>query len=50
MVTSDLVSQLTKPTFRADSDLELKLKNIIIQQLDMLLVMFLDLLSNALLR
>ncbi|CAJ2656729.1 unnamed protein product [Trifolium pratense] len=44
------ILQLTKATFRADSDLELKLKNIIIQQLDMLLVMFLDLLSNALLR
>jgi hypothetical protein len=34
MATSDLLNELTKPTFRADPDLELKLKNIIIQQLD----------------
>lgn len=34
MATSDLLNELTKPTFRADADLELKLKNIIIQQLD----------------
>lgn len=34
MATSDLLNELNKATFRADSDLELKLKNIIIQQLD----------------
>lgn len=34
MATSDLLNELSKPTFRADADLEVKLKNIIIQQLD----------------
>ncbi|XP_045807615.1 4-hydroxy-3-methylbut-2-enyl diphosphate reductase, chloroplastic-like isoform X1 [Trifolium pratense] len=34
MATSDLLNELTKPTFRADPDLELKLNNIIIHQLD----------------
>ncbi|KAK7263770.1 hypothetical protein RJT34_31367 [Clitoria ternatea] len=34
MATSDLLNELSKPTFKADADLELKLTNIIIQQLD----------------
>ncbi|KAJ1427075.1 TATA-binding protein interacting [Sesbania bispinosa] len=34
MATSDLLNELSKATFKADADLELKLKNIIIQQLD----------------
>lgn len=34
MATSDLLNELSKATFKADPDLELKLKNIIIQQLD----------------
>lgn len=34
MATSDLLNELSKATFRADADLEVKLKNIIIQQLD----------------
>ncbi|KAL2339325.1 hypothetical protein Fmac_013771 [Flemingia macrophylla] len=34
MATSDLLNELSKPTFKADTDLEVKLTNIIIQQLD----------------
>lgn len=34
MATSDLLNELNKETFKADSDLEIKLSNIIIQQLD----------------
>ncbi|CAJ1940461.1 unnamed protein product [Sphenostylis stenocarpa] len=34
MATSDLLNELSKPTFKADADLEVKLTNIIIQQLD----------------
>ncbi|CAJ2642386.1 unnamed protein product [Trifolium pratense] len=34
MATSDLLNELTKPTFMTDPDLELKLKIINIQQLD----------------
>nr|KYP52098.1 Cullin-associated NEDD8-dissociated protein 1 [Cajanus cajan] len=34
MATSDLLNELSKATFKADSDLEVKLTNIIIQQLD----------------
>jgi len=31
MAIYDLLNELTKPTFRVDADLKLKLKNIIIQ-------------------
>ncbi|KAI4298901.1 hypothetical protein L6164_032414 [Bauhinia variegata] len=34
MATSDLLNELNKETFKADADLEIKLTNIIIQQLD----------------
>ncbi|KAK7816085.1 cullin-associated nedd8-dissociated protein 1 [Quercus suber] len=34
MATSDLLNELNKPSFKADADLEIKLSNIIIQQLD----------------
>lgn len=34
MATSDLLNELNKETFKADTDLEIKLSNIIIQQLD----------------
>ncbi|XP_061357251.1 cullin-associated NEDD8-dissociated protein 1 [Gastrolobium bilobum] len=34
MATSDLLNELSKETFKADADLEIKLTNIIIQQLD----------------
>ncbi|KAH0978631.1 hypothetical protein GBA52_005808 [Prunus armeniaca] len=34
MATSDLLSELNKENFKADGDLEIKLSNIIIQQLD----------------
>ncbi|KAG4401480.1 hypothetical protein GLYMA_07G272400v4 [Glycine max] len=34
MATSDLLNELSKATFKADADLEVKLTNIIIQQLD----------------
>ncbi|CAJ2642385.1 unnamed protein product [Trifolium pratense] len=34
MATSDLLNELTKPTFMTDPDLEFKLKIINIQQLD----------------
>ena len=34
MATSDLLSELNKDGFKADADLEVKLSNIIIQQLD----------------
>lgn len=34
MATSDLLNELNKDTFKADSDLEIKLSYIIIQQLD----------------
>lgn len=34
MATSDLLNELNKDSFKADSDLEIKLSNIIIQQLD----------------
>lgn len=34
MATSDLLNELNKDNFKADSDLEIKLSNIIIQQLD----------------
>ncbi|KAG4929120.1 hypothetical protein JHK84_046091 [Glycine max] len=34
MATSDLLNELSKTTFKADADLEVKLANIIIQQLD----------------
>ena len=34
MATSDLLNELNKEGFKADSDLEIKLSNIILQQLD----------------
>lgn len=34
MATSDLLNELNKDSFKPDSDLEIKLSNIIIQQLD----------------
>lgn len=34
MATSDLLNELNKDSFKADTDLEIKLSNIIIQQLD----------------
>lgn len=34
MATSDLLNELNKESFKADADLEIKLSNIIIQQLD----------------
>ena len=34
MATSDLLNELNKDNFKADADLETKLSNIIIQQLD----------------
>lgn len=34
MATSDLLNELNKDSFKADADLEIKLSNIIIQQLD----------------
>lgn len=34
MATSDLLNELNKDTFKADAELEIKLANIIIQQLD----------------
>lgn len=34
MATSDLLNELNKENFKADADLEIKLSNIIIQQLD----------------
>lgn len=34
MATSDLLNELNKEAFKADADLEIKLTNIIIQQLD----------------
>lgn len=34
MATSDLLNELNKDTFKADTELEMKLTNIIIQQLD----------------
>ena len=34
MATSDLLNELNKETFKADTELETKLSNIIIQQLD----------------
>lgn len=34
MATSDLLNELNRENFKADADLEVKLSNIIIQQLD----------------
>ncbi|KAF2294079.1 hypothetical protein GH714_007350 [Hevea brasiliensis] len=34
MATSDLLNELNKETFKADADLEIKLSNIVLQQLD----------------
>ncbi|XP_058007206.1 cullin-associated NEDD8-dissociated protein 1 [Hevea brasiliensis] len=34
MATSDLLNELNKETFKADTDLEIKLSNIVLQQLD----------------
>lgn len=34
MATSDLLNELNKEGFRADADLEIKLSNIVLQQLD----------------
>lgn len=34
MATSDLLNELNKEGFRADTDLEIKLSNIVLQQLD----------------
>lgn len=34
MATSDLLNELNKDTFKADADLEVKLSNIVVQQLD----------------
>ena len=34
MATSDLLNELNKDTFKADADLEVKLANIVVQQLD----------------
>lgn len=34
MATSDLLNELTKPEFKVDHDLEIKLANTILQQLD----------------
>ncbi|KAK2661463.1 hypothetical protein Ddye_000037 [Dipteronia dyeriana] len=34
MATSDLLTELNKETFKADADLEVKLSNIVVQQLD----------------
>jgi cullin-associated NEDD8-dissociated protein 1 len=34
MATSDLLNELNKEGFKADTDLEIKLSNIVLQQLD----------------
>lgn len=34
MATSDLLNELNKESFKADADLEVKLSNIVVQQLD----------------
>lgn len=34
MATSDLLNELNKESFKADADLEIKLSNIVVQQLD----------------
>lgn len=34
MATSDLLNELNKEDFKADADLEIKLSNIVLQQLD----------------
>lgn len=34
MATSDLLNELNKEGFKADADLEVKLSNVVVQQLD----------------
>jgi cullin-associated NEDD8-dissociated protein 1 len=34
MATSDLLNELSKDTFKADNDLEIKISNTVLQQLD----------------